>query len=167
MKKWLILVCALLLFWAPAALAEEGEAVPMEGVWDEEEELLRERMSQQRVRGAQTRSAPGAHAAPRMPQNQANATPSYMKMQGADKPAVSPYAKPAAPTMPQAPAAPKAPVAPQAPVMPKAPVAPQAPVIPQAPAMPKAPEAPQAPVSDADAASAPRRRRRPPTDASV
>ena len=45
MKKWLILVCALLLFWAPAALAEEGEAVPMEGVWDEEEELLLEDVS--------------------------------------------------------------------------------------------------------------------------
>lgn len=43
-KRFLLLLLALLCLFAPA-LAEEGEAVPMEGVWDEEEGLLLEDVS--------------------------------------------------------------------------------------------------------------------------
>ncbi len=41
LKRLMLLLCALLLL-ACAALAEEGEAVPMDEIWDEEEELLLE-----------------------------------------------------------------------------------------------------------------------------
>ncbi|MBQ7849083.1 MAG: SH3 domain-containing protein, partial [Clostridia bacterium] len=141
---------------------------------DEEEELLRERMNQQRIRRAQQTerptAAPGANAAPRMPQNQAGQVPSYMRN--------TPTA-PKAPTMPQAPAAPKAPTMPQAPVVPQAPAAkpespyarpvtPAAPTTPAAPVAPVAPVKPQAPAMPAESAEtgeqAPRRRRRPPVD---
>ena len=144
---------------------------------EDEEEFLRERMSQQRIQRARQddrpSAAPGANAAPRMPQNQAGQVPSYMR---------NAPAAPKAPTMPTAPKAPTAPAAPKAPTMPtapKAPTAPVAPTAPKAPTMPAAPKASVAPTAPAESPyarpaapaapaepmeQAPRRRRRPPVD---
>ena len=141
---------------------------------DEEEELMRQNMNQQRIRSARQEKMKvgGENAAPRAPQAQKGQIPSYMKkpQEQTAAPRVSPYERPTdmpkAPEVPKAPVMPVAPKAPEAPKAPVMPVAPKAPEAPKAPVMPAAPKAPETPIETAQApqGEAPRRRRRPPVD---